>query len=443
LDGINYPPFSKQQLRVQSYYKIVFNKEGFPIKDGTQKSDINPIYGIYVIKDWIKEYKRTNDTVYIDAAVKVADIAIRMMEKVNDCYFFEYKKGEYISRGYKDHISALTQSYYAIELMNLYKIVKEERFQEAANNCFKSLLIPVKQNGVLYEWGDKKVSIEEFPNEPNDFILNGWQTSLLNVLKYYKLSKNPKAKELFDRSASSLSEVLHLFDCEEYKNSRYALTGFTYVKLMFSNKKKNAIEVSKVEMLYPGHETVEVDLNVDKKERNRYKNYAFDNDMNTLDTKTFIKKNQLRLNVLTSRITYPQTNSLSFSCKCDTDCTMKLYVYKGVYNPLSSSQVNCNWEEVNEFKLLSGENHVEASLDFKGIGLTAYPTNFLKLIRGNNYNVYHYIHILNLEQLYDETGYEVFRDYAVKWKQYTEDWPKMDLYKGLKHLRHTEDKEGV
>ena len=67
----------------------------------------------------------------------------------------------------------------------------------------------------------------------------------------------------------------------------------------------------------------------------------------------------------------------------------------------------------------------------------AYPTTFAATVAGRNYNTYHYIHIIDMQKLYDYTKREKFHVLAQKWLNYTKKWQEMEPYKrsGVE-LRH-------
>lgn len=432
-----YPAFSKSLEQVKEYYKLEFNNEGFPIKKNGKEEIFNPIYGVYVIKDWRESYEKTKNIEFLIAAEKVAQLAIKKMQenKKYDAKYFIYKKGKYISRGYKDHISALTQSYYALEFIKLFEITTKEEYLKNSEKCFNSLLIPVKEGGVFFEWGKNNISIEEFPNIPNDFILNGWQTSLINIYEYFKLSRNEKAKILFEKSYNSLLEMIELFDAEEYFNSRYSLTGFIYGKII--KEKGIELEVKNIKIIIPQIANVKIEIK-NKEKRNRYQNFLFLEDLVEKNSSYYLRNNSLRMNILFSRASYPQKNMLYLEMNSLEKQRIDFYLYKGKYNPMSTSQIDCKWTKTHTINLEKGINKIELEFEWKDIDLVSYPTNFLKTIDGKNYNVYHYIHIENFKKLYRITKNEKFEVIAEKFSSYIESWKNLKIYENLEHVRRTE-----
>jgi hypothetical protein len=99
------------------------------------------------------------------------------------------------------------------------------------------------------------------------------------------------------------------------------------------------------------------------------------------------------------------------------------------------------WEEIARIEVAKGENKLLIPLPWQTLDLIAYPTNFAKVINGRNFNVYHFVHIWQLEKLHQYTGNKVFAEWANKWKAYQEEWPKMPLYEGVQHIHHSQWKD--
>jgi hypothetical protein len=135
------PPFSESLERMRSFYKIRFDADGYPSKLQDDGLYAHPIYGYYVIKDYVRQYKKEPSQTLADALVKVADAALSRMEEHEDALVFWYNDA-LIARGESRHYSGLTQAYYAIGFWQVYEITGEQRYAEASKKVFRSLLIP-------------------------------------------------------------------------------------------------------------------------------------------------------------------------------------------------------------------------------------------------------------------------------------------------------------
>ena len=71
----------------------------------------------------------------------------------------------------------------------------------------------------------------------------------------------------------------------------------------------------------------------------------------------------------------------------------------------------------------------EVPLDL-AMGWAGSPTAFSKNIAGSRFNVYHYLHIKALTQLYEFTGLPALEMWRDRWLGYTEKWPQFPLYSG-------------
>ncbi len=173
-ESVGLPPLPPSRAEVYDYYRIGFFEDGYP---GRRKDDDHlvphPIYGTYVILDYLNQYKRTENPEFLSAACRVADAAIRRMDGSDAMLRFWYEP-EY-GMGVESHrwISGLTQAHYLDTLSRLHEISKEERYLDAAGRVLEVLRRPVAEGGVLASTRDGVV-IEESPGRPTDAVLNGW-----------------------------------------------------------------------------------------------------------------------------------------------------------------------------------------------------------------------------------------------------------------------------
>jgi hypothetical protein len=110
------PPLSADLQKLQDYYHFRFLPDGYPGKLDGGSVIVQPIYGRYVIADYLRQYRVSPTPELRDAIAMVAHAAVARMEPVGDALVFWYPEELRISRQPEKHYSGLTQAYYAVTL---------------------------------------------------------------------------------------------------------------------------------------------------------------------------------------------------------------------------------------------------------------------------------------------------------------------------------------
>jgi hypothetical protein len=388
------PAFSKEFSKMASdFYKISWTKDGYPGKlqdDGSIWE--HPIYPIYVLDDYMQQYEELPSEEMRKALDSVAHAAVERMQSHEGALVFWYEPGNG-ARLFEKHYSALTQGYYAERLWKAGVILDDKSLLEAASKAFLALTVPHEKGGVLYS--DKNgISIAEVPQEPNSYILNGWQSALVSSWKYYELSGDPIAYDLVKNSSKTMEKLLPLYDAPKQSNSRYGLTGFTYLRTIDA-------DLNDVSVSIPSEGTFGL-----TNYESRWANH---------------RVNERQVNIVFSLASYPSSNQVTL----DVSEPTKVQLYVGDYDPISSSPVNNRWVTVGEVD----ENSNTLDIPWDLVEQIVYPTNFVKVIDGRNTNVYHPIHINRLRELREITDSDEFTAWADKWEKSMCTWG--DLYPGL------------
>jgi len=108
--------------------------------------------------------------------------------------------------------SALSQGQGISVLVRAYKKTKEERYLAAAEKAFESFNREVNEGGVTYTDDNGYVWFEETIVDPPTHILNGFLWALWGIHDYFLLTKQTKAKELFEEGVRTLKKNLQDFD---------------------------------------------------------------------------------------------------------------------------------------------------------------------------------------------------------------------------------------
>lgn len=337
------------------------------------------------------------------------------MEPFEDALVFWYEPSDSVARLQQRHYSGLTQAYYAAALLSVARITGEARFRDAADRVFRSLLIPADRGGVLYP-GVLGPSIAEVPQRPNGFVLNGWETALVSVHQYAEVTGSHEASELFRTSAAEMARLLPLYDAPGLRNSRYALSGFVYARLLVDP----GVRLSDIRLRIPGQGSFPVQDVLGS----RWQNGVFPGD---LTTDGVASTGTVRFNLVLSRSSFPEENSLSVTVPAGT--RVEFQVRALTYDPLASSARQQGWVSIGE--QIAGEGETSFTIPWDAADLAAYPTNFAKKLGGGQTNVYHPLHIQRLRELAAMSGNPTFAEWADRWQGYICEWSSMPIYAGL------------
>lgn len=424
------PPLSPALEVSQDYYRIGFSEDGFPGRRDETGLSLQPIYGVYVLNDYLKQYTRHPSQHLADAISMVADASVRRMNQHRGTLVFWYEPDARFARVHTRHYSGLTQAYYAVALHRAGQVLDEPRLRTAAGQVFDSLLVPTHLGGV-YQTDARGVSIAEVPQQPNSWILNGWQSVLVSVHKYAQLTGSAAARDLFEASAETMASVLPLFDAPKLRNSRYGLSGFLYCRLRFLHP---VPAVRDVTLEIPGEGV----FPVERGQNSRWQCYAFEQDVDPVGTPTgpsgsrWSRSRTVRMNLVLSRASHPYPNVLNVRLRAAKPTTMAIDLHVGHYNPLSTAPVRPQWRPIASHEVSAGEGLVSAELQWADdLDLVGYPTTFLKELEGSQTNVYHPLHVKRLRELHAATNIPALAHWAEVWSSYICDWVRMGTYRGL------------
>lgn len=412
-----------ENLGKNSFYKMEFLNDGYPGKRVQGQLLPHPIYATYVIKYYLQQYGRRPDPEYLRSAQIVADATLKRMSNFKGTLVFWYPKGFLVGRSYKPYYSGLTQAYYTVLFYQLYELTGKVKYKEAAYKIFKSLTIPNQDGGVLDRFSGG-VSIAEVPQQPSSVILNGWLSALVAIDDYARLSKSQEAHQLFQENLQTLSRILPLFDAKAYLNSRYSLTGFT--KFYLHCPKNNQLRIENIMLEIPTEGRFPVQ-HANARE-NRWKNFIRGSHPWYDKSKVFSRKGKLELNLVLSRLSFPQTNKLTFQISSVRPTTVQVLFLKGEYDPLKNEPAHYAKVKLTAFKSETRPKRISIDIPWNQAELIGYPTNFVKKIKGKPKNVYHTIHINKLDELYQRTGDPILKSYADKWRAYKTQWPSSPTY---------------
>lgn len=412
---------------LREFYRLDWLPDGFParrMEDGSLAP--HPLYGVYVLRDYVRQHRRSPSPAMVRALRLVADAALSRMELFQGALVFRYPQALETGRALAGRYSGLTQAYYAVTLYEVYQETGDELYRDAAELSFRSLLVPEEDGGVLYRWGDE-VAIAEVPARPRDLVLNGWQSALISTDQYARLSGSAAARRLFDESSATMARLLPLFDAHEYRNSRYALAGPTDARLTISPG-ISGVSLSDVRIHIPRDGAFELTPGP----LSRWKMHLDPSDVVQADGVLRPRVAQIDMALVLSRISHPRPNELRLKIESPRRTKVELELLAGRYDPLAAYEVDRRWQHAATRTVPRGRTEVRLAIPWEVAELVAYPTNFRKVLEGRRTNVYHAIHILRLDELHELTGEPVFAEFADRWRGDACAWAEMDLYAGLR-----------
>lgn len=406
------PALRESRREIYSYYRMQFLPDGYPGKRTDKGLVPHPIYGTYVILDYLSQYRQTKDTRYLDAARTVADAALSRMTEVGEGegLAFLYTPEMALSSLPGSFFSGLTQARYVDALSILWRDSGDDRYAAAAARCLESLFIPVDRGGVLREAHGGAV-IEEWPHMMmGDYTLNGWTTAILLVADYARRTGSKSAKALADRNLDALENLLPLYDMPEIANSRYRLSGKFSVKLDMSG---TAVRFVRGAVDIPGEGVFPIGSD----DTSRWHNYA----------RLAAGRRRLTMNVNLNYASFPAENTVDVELAADRSGSARIRLPRWDWSP-TGPVPEAEWVEAGSVALHAGVNRIVLPIPWDKAPYVAAPTDFTKKINGRNYNSYHFIHFRNLRALLKHRDSDMFRHYADRWESYTKAWPSMPLY---------------
>lgn len=425
------PPSQEYEQR-QNYYQIAFFQDGYPgkLKDNGELV-VHPAYGAYIMEDYIRQYRHSPENSNLLSSLRmVSDAVLARMEPFGDGQVFWYGKDEFVMRAYQKHYSGLTQTAYLKAFYDTFDILGDAKYRLAAERIFNSLLIPIQSGGVLHEWQEEGLLrryIAEVPTQPLDLVLNGWLSIICLIRDYAVRSNNATAWEVFHTSVQTLETLLPKYDFPTLANSRYSLSGFTYMELLFSKDIKG-LEIQDLSVLIPG----EGEYRFLPEKASRWQNFLLPETYQRSEKGGICPlKKRLKINVVLSQFSSPKPSLLQLTVAAPKDVTLTPNIMVGEYSPLSASQINTRWQALSPISLKKGVHSLQIPISQEAMTYIGYPTNFIKEFHGKRYNVYHFKHITRLRELSELTRNPVLAAYAQKWEAYVKRWADLPIYQGL------------
>lgn len=257
--GVNEGAFSVPDQGIGQYYQLFKNKanypgpfdyNGIPLLNyhGIIGKQYNPIAIIQFGLGNYNLYKKTNQEQCKGRFLKVVNWLVDNLEQ-NQCghWVWNHKfDWEYFQVLKNPWYSALSQGQGLSILARAYQETKDEKYLQAANKVFQTLVIDIKNGGVKHIDKNGYIWLEEYLVEPPSHVLNGFVWALWGVYDYYKLTKDDRALELYNQCLKTIKDNLYQFDIGFW--SKYDLSK-SFLRTIASKFYHN-LHIVQLEVLY-------------------------------------------------------------------------------------------------------------------------------------------------------------------------------------------------
>lgn len=224
-------PIPEHRKEVYSFYKLAFSSDGCPMKVlPNGKYVFHPILPAYLICDFVLEFEKSKDGIYLHYAESILNHALNYAELIGSSIVFMYRPESGLSQHPTPFYSALTQAWYIKAICDLSKHLGSS-YREQLTSLLQSLQTPIEDGGVLVKKSFGWI-LEEYPTTPPLYTLNGWLTVLRMIIasRGVLASMSIDCAELLNKNLDALEYLLPLYDSKFCLNSRYQLTGFTRLR---------------------------------------------------------------------------------------------------------------------------------------------------------------------------------------------------------------------
>ncbi len=370
------------------------------LEDGVAKKKIkgkvyfHPVLATrYALQNW-EMWLNTSEHKYYSAFIKQADALAKTQVVEGDVGLWYYHFDWYPTASKAPWYSGMAQSQAMSVLLRAWQVTDKKEYLEVAKLSLNSFEKIVDEGGVVLKKGDlsyyeeyptkiigsKKVSKSRTRTAPSKHTLNGFIYTLFGLHDYYLVTKDKGAKDLFDKGIKTLIKDLESYDLGFY--SSYDQTVFKPSDIKFRLvHKDNPVIIKGVYLEFNNEDTP---FNLFSDDQSICKQ---DDNWSTLK-KGFGKETQ---------------EKSTFICK-----TMPKEI-----------TIDSDSNEYDFFVVLASKNLARLTGEEDSNGQLNYKINSNLLARRVCYR-YHLLHTMQLNNLFNLTNVQYFKNVAEKWTEYRE-----------------------
>lgn len=224
-------PNMNTNLDMARNYIEPLDSDSIELFDYRGSTSYHPVNLIHRVQMFIAAYHKTNDSLLLRRAQEYTNKLLSLAYVKDTALFlpygFRYAVHSDSSNTFETPwYSGMAQGEFLIILARLFEITSDNRYLLAGQQTLNSLAIiqgsgkepwvsRIDNNG--YFW------IEEYPHEINPGrTLNGYMAAVYGLYDYYRVTKSPLAKELYDLSLTTIKHYLPFYRVSG-NNSWYCL----------------------------------------------------------------------------------------------------------------------------------------------------------------------------------------------------------------------------
>lgn len=238
-------PYALQFANVEKFknqYK--FDKNGVILvdynKQGLQYSPVKiSQYALALYKSYY--LGQINETSFNRSFYIHANWLVNNIDYTNDFGVWRYNISNEFFNATPGWISSMAQGLAISTLIEAYSLTNNKTYLKVAEKALKSYNYDVKEGGIRSYWENGDIWYEEVATTPSSKILNGFIFSLTGPYDYYIITKDEKAKKIFELGIESLYNHINEFDA---KYISY------YSMLKNPNKKYNEVHINQLLWIY-------------------------------------------------------------------------------------------------------------------------------------------------------------------------------------------------
>ena len=173
----------------------------------------NPLTIASYAENYYSQYRNGNDSSK-DLFVNCADWLVDNAKVKDDTLVWEYNYSWPTYNNTPSWRSGMTQAKSIKVLAVAYNLTRDEKYIETARKGLRIFSIDIDRGGVTHKdkngWWYEEYAQTGMDIQPR--VLNGHISALLDLQEYYNLTKDERAKKLFDLGVSDLKAFLKFYD---------------------------------------------------------------------------------------------------------------------------------------------------------------------------------------------------------------------------------------
>lgn len=210
----------------------------------------------------LRQYNTTGNIKKLEEVKKIADQLLRISIPYKGVIYFPFTFDHILDRKANAVItspwySAMAQGQVLSLFIRLYEITNEKIYLDSSHKIFNSFNTSFYNKENLEPWvacvdENKNLWLEEYPQTPASYVLNGMIFAIYGAYDYYRITKDKNAEKILRGSILTIKDTIYKF---RVRSGEFEVNnGISYYCLKYPNlrlpKYHNKVHVGQLEMLY-------------------------------------------------------------------------------------------------------------------------------------------------------------------------------------------------